>query len=157
HDPDRLTGDVLHARPLGAQGEPAVPGHHDVRYRMGLGQPRGDSAPDYRALSRGRRELPHTADGYTNGTSEALIREYFAKQGGRDRVVIATKFSFNAFPGDPNAGGNGRKNIYRALAGSLKRLQTDYVDLYWLHAWDGVTPVEEVMHTLTDLVHEGKV
>nr|AYM53922.1 oxidoreductase aldo/keto reductase family protein [Corallococcus coralloides] len=98
-----------------------------------------------------------TADAYTGGTSEQLIGEYFAQQGGRDRAVIATKFTVNASPGDPNAGGNGRKNIHRALEGSLRRLKTDYVDLYWLHAWDGLTPVEEVMHTLTGLVREGKV
>ncbi|NMO20403.1 aldo/keto reductase [Pyxidicoccus fallax] len=98
-----------------------------------------------------------TADGYTGGTSEQLIGEYFAQHGGRDRAVIATKFTVNTSPGDPNAGGNGRKNIHRALEGSLRRLKTDYVDLYWLHAWDGITPVEEVMHTLTGLVREGKV
>ena len=98
-----------------------------------------------------------TADAYTGGTSESLIGQYFAERGGRDRAVIATKFSFNTVPGDPNAGGNGRKNIHRALEASLKRLRTDYVDLYWLHAWDGLTPVEEVMGTLDALVKAGKV
>ncbi|HYV86832.1 MAG TPA: aldo/keto reductase [Patescibacteria group bacterium] len=101
--------------------------------------------------------LLDTADGYTNGTSERLIGEYFAARGGRDRAVLATKFTFSGDPGDPNAGGNGRKNIHRALEGSLKRLRTDYVDLYWLHAWDGLTPVEEVMGTLDALVRAGKV
>jgi len=96
-----------------------------------------------------------TADGYTNGTSESLLGGFL--KGRRDRVVLATKFTFNAFPGDPNAGGNGRKNILRALDASLKRLQTDYIDLYWLHAWDTVTPVEEVMSTLDALVRAGKV
>ncbi|RKI04632.1 aldo/keto reductase [Corallococcus sp. AB038B] len=98
-----------------------------------------------------------TADGYTGGSSEAIIGDYFAQAGGRDRAVIATKFTINTQPGDPNAGGNGRKNIRRALEGSLRRLKTDYVDLYWLHAWDGMTPVEEVMRTLDALVREGKV
>ncbi|RKG53479.1 aldo/keto reductase [Corallococcus sp. AB011P] len=98
-----------------------------------------------------------TADGYTGGSSEAIIGDYFAQAGGRDRAVIATKFTVNTWPGDPNAGGNGRKNIRRALEGSLRRLKTDYVDLYWLHAWDGMTPVEEVMRTLDALVREGKV
>jgi aryl-alcohol dehydrogenase-like predicted oxidoreductase len=98
-----------------------------------------------------------TADGYTGGTSESFIGEYFAARGTRDRAVIATKFTFNAVQGDPNAGGNGRKNVYRALEGSLKRLRTDYVDLYWLHAWDGVTPVDEVVATMTDLVRAGKI
>jgi aryl-alcohol dehydrogenase-like predicted oxidoreductase len=98
-----------------------------------------------------------TADGYTGGTSESLIGEYLETKGIRDRVVLATKFTFNTVQGDPNAGGNGRKNIHRALEGSLKRLRTDYVDLYWLHAWDGLTPVEEVMATLDSLVQAGKV
>jgi aryl-alcohol dehydrogenase-like predicted oxidoreductase len=98
-----------------------------------------------------------TADGYTNGTSEELIGEYMKAPGKRERIVLATKFTFNAFPGDPNAGGNGRKNVLRALEGSLRRLKTDYVDLYWLHAWDGRTPVEEVLMTLDSLVRAGKI
>jgi len=98
-----------------------------------------------------------TADGYTGGKSEELVGKFIVESGLRDRVVLATKFTFNAEPGNPNAGGNGRKNIYRALHGSLRRLQTDYIDLYWLHAWDTVTPVEEVIATLNDLVREGKV
>jgi len=98
-----------------------------------------------------------TADGYTDGNSERLIGEYFKQAGGRDRVVLASKFTLGATPGDPNSGGNGRKNIHRALEGSLARLGTDYLDLYWLHAWDGMTPVEEVLGTLTDLVRAGKI
>jgi aryl-alcohol dehydrogenase-like predicted oxidoreductase len=98
-----------------------------------------------------------TADGYTNGKSEELVGKFIQEGGLRDRVVLATKFTFNAEPGNPNAGGNGRKNIYRALHGSLRRLKTDYIDLYWLHAWDTVTPVEEVVSTLNDLVREGKI
>ena len=98
-----------------------------------------------------------TADGYTGGKSEELVGKFIVESGLRDRVVLATKFTFNAEPGNPNAGGNGRKNIYRALHGSLRRLQTDYLDLYWLHAWDTVTPIEEVIATLNDLVREGKV
>jgi aryl-alcohol dehydrogenase-like predicted oxidoreductase len=98
-----------------------------------------------------------TADGYTGGKSEELVGKFIAEHSLRDRVVLATKFTFNVEPGNPNAGGNGRKNIYRALHGSLRRLQTDYIDLYWLHAWDMVTPVEEVMATLNDLVREGKI
>lgn len=98
-----------------------------------------------------------TADGYTGGSSERMLGAYFAARGNRERVVLATKYSFNAHPGDPNAGGNGRKNLYRALHGSLERLRTDYVDLFWVHAWDGVTPVEEVLSTLDDLVRAGKI
>lgn len=98
-----------------------------------------------------------TADGYTNGTSEEMCGKFINKAKLRDKVVLATKFTFSGQPGNPNAGGNGRKNIYRALEGSLKRLGTDYIDLYWMHAWDKVTPVEEVLRTLNDLVREGKI
>jgi aryl-alcohol dehydrogenase-like predicted oxidoreductase len=98
-----------------------------------------------------------TADGYTSGTSEKMLGTFIKDGGHRDQIVLATKFTFCTDPGNPNAGGNGRKNIYRALEGSLKRLQTDYIDLYWLHAWDCLTPVEEVMRTLNDLVQEGKI
>lgn len=98
-----------------------------------------------------------TADVYTNGTSEAWIGKFVAERRLRDRVVIATKFTYNAQPGNPNAGGNGRKNILRSVEGSLQRLKTDYIDLYILHTWDQITPAEEVMRTLDDLVRSGKV
>jgi aryl-alcohol dehydrogenase-like predicted oxidoreductase len=98
-----------------------------------------------------------TADLYTGGRSEEILGQLMREAGNRDQLVVATKFTFNARPGDPNAGGNGRKNILRALEGSLRRLGTDYVDLLWLHAWDGVTPVEEVMATLDALVRAGRV
>jgi aryl-alcohol dehydrogenase-like predicted oxidoreductase len=98
-----------------------------------------------------------TADVYAAGTSETWLGKFVKDRGSRDRAVIATKFTFNADPGNPNAGGNGRKNLHRALEGSLRRLGTDYVDLYWLHCWDMVTPVEEVGSTLDALVRAGKV
>lgn len=98
-----------------------------------------------------------TADLYSGGESESWLGEFVRDSKSRDELVIATKFSFNAQPGNPNAGGNGRKNILRAVEGSLRRLHTDYVDLYILHAWDRVTPVEEVMWTLDQLVRSGKV
>jgi len=98
-----------------------------------------------------------TADMYANGESETWLGEFVQDTRSRDELVIATKFTFNAQPGNPNAGGNGRKNILRALEGSLRRLKTEFVDLYILHAWDRVTPVQEVMSTLNDLVRAGKV
>jgi aryl-alcohol dehydrogenase-like predicted oxidoreductase len=98
-----------------------------------------------------------TADGYALGKSEELLGRFVAERKLRDKLVIATKFTFNAEEGNPNAGGNGRKNVYRALDGSLKRLGMEYVDLYWLHSWDMRTPVEEVLETLTDLVRAGKI
>jgi len=98
-----------------------------------------------------------TADGYTMGHSEELVGKFIAESKLRHRVALATKFTFNADPGNPNAGGNGRKNIHRAIEGSLRRLGTDFIDLYWLHAWDTITPVEEVVSTLNDLVRQGKI
>ena len=98
-----------------------------------------------------------TADVYGSGRSEELIGELMAERKLRDRIVLATKFTFNTQPGNPNAGGNGRKNIYQALEGSLRRLKSDYVDLYWMHYWDQTTPVEEVMETFGDLQNAGKI
>lgn len=108
-----------------------------------------------------------TADIYSGGRSEELLGRFFGDSGVRERVVLATKFGFNgasspldtnsAGRGNPNAGGAGAKNIHRALDGSLARLGTDYIDLYWMHIWDGVTPVEEIVQTLGDLVRAGKI
>lgn len=99
-----------------------------------------------------------TADVYAKGRSEELIGGYVRDRSLRDQLVLATKFSFHGGePGNPNAGGNGRKNLYRAIEGSLRRLQTDYIDLYWMHVWDSVTPVEEVLQSLGDLVRSGKI
>ncbi len=98
-----------------------------------------------------------TADGYTNGKSEELVGKFIKHAKARDRVVLATKFTFSAEPGNPNAGGNGRKNMHRAIEGSLRRLQTDYIDLYWMHVWDRVTPLEEVLDSFNALVKAGKI
>jgi aryl-alcohol dehydrogenase-like predicted oxidoreductase len=117
---------------------------------------KGSRAIFDRYLDRGGNSID-TADGYTKGTSESMLGKFITDAKVRDRVVLATKFTFNGQPGNPNSGGNGRKNIYRALENSLRKLQTDYIDLYWLHAWDLVTPVEEVVGTLGDLVAEGKI
>lgn len=100
-----------------------------------------------------------TADVYAGGTSETWLGEFIAERGLRDEVVLATKFTnnFSNTTGNPNAAGNGRKNIMRSLEASLRRLKTDYVDLYLLHTWDRLTPVEEVLRTMTDLVAQGKI
>ena len=96
-----------------------------------------------------------TANFYTNGTSETLLGEFI--QGHRQSVVLATKYT-NAVPGkDPNAAGNHRKSMVQAVEASLKRLKTDYIDLYWLHIWDHITPVDEVMRAFDDLVRQGKI
>ena len=99
-----------------------------------------------------------TANAYTKGHSEAIIGDYLRKGStGRDRVVIATKFFANLYPGDPNGGGASRKSLTAACEQSLRRLQTDYIDLYWMHLWDRFTPIEETMRALDDLVRAGKV
>ncbi len=96
-----------------------------------------------------------TANGYTGGTSEKFVGKFL--EGRRDRFVVATKYTFSTRPGDPNAGGNQRKNLMQSLDASLKRLNTDYIDLYWVHAWDGRTPIDEVMRALDDAVRQGKI
>jgi aryl-alcohol dehydrogenase-like predicted oxidoreductase len=96
-----------------------------------------------------------TANQYTNGTSERLVGEF--ANGLRDRLVIATKYSLSTRAGDPNSGGNHRKNMVQSVEASLRRLNTDYIDLYYLHAWDGTTAVDEVMRAMDDLVRAGKV
>ncbi|NIV71283.1 aldo/keto reductase [Candidatus Saccharibacteria bacterium] len=96
-----------------------------------------------------------TANRYTEGSSEKFVGEFIAKA--RERFVVATKFTLYTRHGDVNACGNHRKNIMQSVEGSLKRINTDYIDLYWLHAWDFTAPVEEVMRALDDLVRAGKV
>ena len=99
-----------------------------------------------------------TANFYTKSHSEKIIGDHIGQhRAKRDRLVIATKFSGNLYPGDPNAGGSSRKAIFGACEHSLRRLQTDYIDLYWLHAWDVHTPIDETMSALEDLVRAGKV
>jgi aryl-alcohol dehydrogenase-like predicted oxidoreductase len=96
-----------------------------------------------------------TASNYANGMSEQLVGEF--TQAERERFVIATKYTLNRRATDPNGGGNHRKNLMHSLEASLRRLKTDYIDLYWLHAWDFLTPVEEIMRALDDQVRAGKI
>ena len=99
-----------------------------------------------------------TANFYTKSHSEKIIGDHVGRHAAlRDRLVIATKFSGNLYPGDPNGGGSSRKTIISSCENSLRRLQTDYIDLYWLHNWDVHTPIEETMAALEELVRAGKV
>ncbi|MDX1873962.1 aldo/keto reductase [Mycolicibacterium sp. 120266] len=99
-----------------------------------------------------------TANFYTNGHSEKILGDFFARSPGRrQRVVLASKFFANLYPGDPNGGGAGRSAIIAQLHETLRRLQTDYLDVYWLHNWDRHTPIEETMRTLDDLVRAGTI
>jgi aryl-alcohol dehydrogenase-like predicted oxidoreductase len=102
--------------------------------------------------------LIDTANLYSNGHSERILGDWFAAHPGkREHVLVASKFFCNMFPGDPNGGGAGRGSIIAQLDASLRRLQTDYLDLYWLHNWDRNTPIEETLRTLDDLVRAGKI
>lgn len=96
-----------------------------------------------------------TANRYTEGTSEKFVGDFIAKD--RDHFVVATKYSLRDRGGDLNFAGNHRKNMMRSVKDSLWRLNTDYIDLLWVHAWDGWTPTEEIMKGLEDLVSRGLV
>jgi len=121
----------------------------------GWGTGKNEARQIYDAYRAAGGNFLDTANVYTNGTSEEFVGEFI--QGHRQEVVLATKYT-NAGPGkDPNASGNHRKSMVQALEASLRRLKTDYVDLYWMHIWDKMTPVEEVMRAFDDLVRQGKV
>jgi aryl-alcohol dehydrogenase-like predicted oxidoreductase len=121
----------------------------------GWGAAKEEAQKIYAAYREAGGNFIDTANVYTNGTSESFLGEFM--QGHRQSVVLATKYT-NSAPGtDPNAAGNQRKNMVQAVEASLRRLRTDYIDLYWVHIWDQVTPVEEVMRALDDLVRQGKV
>jgi aryl-alcohol dehydrogenase-like predicted oxidoreductase len=123
--------------------------------RTGAGAQAKEAKKIYDAFREAGGNFVDTANIYTNGTSESFLGEFLKKH--RESVVLATKFT-NAAPGtDPNAAGNHRKNMVQAVEASLRRLQTDYIDLYWVHIWDQITPVQEVMRALDDLVRQGKV
>jgi aryl-alcohol dehydrogenase-like predicted oxidoreductase len=121
----------------------------------GWGTARDEAQKVYNAFRESGGNFVDTANIYTNGTSESFLGEFV--KGHRESMVLATKYT-NSAPGtDPNAGGNQRKSMMQSVEASLKRLQTDYIDLYWVHIWDQITPVEEVMRGLDDLVRQGKV
>ncbi len=122
---------------------------------FGWGSPKEESRKVYDAFLEAGGNFIDTANFYTNGTSESFLGEFM--QGHRERLVLATKYTLSPPVNDPNAAGNQRKNMMQAVEASLKRLQTDYIDLYWLHIWDQITPVEEVMRAFDDLVRQGKI
>jgi len=121
----------------------------------GWGSAKDEARKVYDAFRAAGGNFIDTANFYTNGTSESFLGEFMKDH--RQSMVLATKYT-NANPGtDPNAAGNHRKNMMQAVEASLKRLKTDYIDLYWVHIWDQITPVEEVVRGLDDLVRQGKV
>jgi aryl-alcohol dehydrogenase-like predicted oxidoreductase len=121
----------------------------------GWGADRDECRKMFDCYAEAGGNLVDTANNYTNGTSERIVGELVAAD--RDHFVVATKYSLSTRPDDPNAGGNHRKNLVRAVEASLERLGTDHVDLLWVHMWDGMTPVDEVVRALDDLVRAGKV
>jgi aryl-alcohol dehydrogenase-like predicted oxidoreductase len=121
----------------------------------GWGSSKEESRKVYDAFLEAGGNFIDTANVYTGGTSEQLLGEFISGQ--RDRIVLATKYTDAAPGNDPNAAGNHRKSMMQAVEASLKRLKTDYIDLYWLHAWDQITPIEEVMRAFDDLVRQGKI
>jgi aryl-alcohol dehydrogenase-like predicted oxidoreductase len=121
----------------------------------GWGASESESAKQFELFAEAGGTLIDTANRYTNGSAETILGDLLAAD--RDHFVVGTKYSLNTRDGDLNAGGNHRKNLVQALEASLRRLRTDHVDVLWLHAWDYLTPPEEVMRALDDQVRLGKV
>ncbi len=121
----------------------------------GWGASESESTKQFELFAEAGGTLIDTADNYTNGSAESILGELLAAD--RDHFVVGTKYSLSLRDGDLNAGGNHRKCLVQALEGSLRRLRTDHVDVLWLHAWDYLTPPDEVIRALDDQVRLGKV
>ncbi len=132
-----------------------MPWHHELRRRLGLRRRREGEPPHPGYVRRGGGNFIDTANKYHEGQSEEIVGGFLGP--GRDRWVVASKYTLAMRSGDPNAAGNSRKNMRESVQASLRRLRTDYLDLLWVHAWDYTTPVEEVMRGLDDLVRAGTV
>jgi aryl-alcohol dehydrogenase-like predicted oxidoreductase len=124
---------------------------------LGWGATRADARRIFDRYVEAGGNFIDTADVYTRGTSETWLGEFVAERGLRDDLVIASKYTFNRGKPGANRGGNGRKHLMASVEESLRRLGTDYLDLYYVHAWDRLTPVDEVMRALDDLVRAGKI
>src|SRR5260370_39756673 len=121
----------------------------------GWGSPKAEAQKVYETYREAGGNFVDTANHYTKVTSERFMGEFI--QGHRESVVLATKYSIAAPGNDPNAAGNHRKNMMQAEEASLKRLQTDYIHLYWVHLCDGITPLQAFMRGLDDILRQGKV
>lgn len=122
---------------------------------LGMATSREEARAIFDAFAVAGGNFVDTANFYNSGNSEQFIGEFVGSE--RERFVLGTKYTLTMQPSDPNGGGNHRKNLMQSLHASLKRLKTDYVDLYWLHVWDYTTPIEEVMRALDDAVRSGKI
>lgn len=121
----------------------------------GWGADKHESKKIFDAYANAGGNFLDTANRYTEGTSEKFLGDFIASD--RDHFVVSTKYTLNDRDGDPNFAGNHRKNMVRSLNESLKRLHTDYIDLFWVHMWDFTTPADEVLRGLDDLISSGKV
>ena len=121
----------------------------------GWGSSKEESQKIYQAFREAGGNFIDTANVYTNGTSEKFLGEFIATE--REQVVLATKYTNGFGDNNPNGGGNQRKNMVQSVESSLKRLNTDCIDLLWLHTWDFMTPAQEVMRAFDDLVRAGKI
>jgi aryl-alcohol dehydrogenase-like predicted oxidoreductase len=121
----------------------------------GWGTDKEQSKQIFEAFAEAGGNFIDTANRYTEGTSEKFVGEFIASD--RERFVLATKYSLHNRRNEVNAHGNHRKNMIQSVEASLKRLQTEYIDLLWVHAWDFTTQVDELMRALDDLVRAGKV
>ncbi len=121
----------------------------------GWGAGKRESKKIFDAFAEAGGNFIDTANYYTFGTSEKFVGDFIKAD--RDHWVVATKYSLWDKEGDPNYSGNHRKNMIRSVEESLKRMKTDYIDLFYLHIWDHTTPVEEIMRAMDDLVRSGKI
>lgn len=121
----------------------------------GWGASKDECKKMYEAYRNAGGNFIDTANRYTEGTSEKIVGELIAHD--RESIVLGTKYTLKMKDNDPNWSGNHRKNMVQSLNHSLKRLKTDYIDVYWLHAWDYTTPEEEVLRALDDAVRQGKI
>lgn len=121
----------------------------------GWGADKHESKKIFEAYANAGGNFIDTANRYTEGTSEIFLGDFISSD--RDHFVVSTKYTLYDRNGDPNYAGNHRKNMIRSVNESLKRLHTDYIDVFWVHMWEFTTPIDEVMRGLDDLVRSGKV
>ena len=121
----------------------------------GWGANQEESRKQFNAFIEHGGNFIDTANVYQNGTSEKYVGEFISSE--REKFVLATKYTLTTNPDDPNASGNHRKNLVQSVDASLRRLKTHYIDLLWVHVWDSMTPVEEVMRSLDDLIRSEKI
>lgn len=149
---------MLRYRPLGNSGlrvSEICLGTMSFGEAWGFGADEATSFKVMDAYAEAGGNFLDTANKYHGGETEEIVGRWL--RGRRDRFVVATKYTLAMDHEDPNTAGNHRKNLQRSLEESLRRLQTDYIDLMWVHAWDELTPYEETMRALDDAVRSGKV